>query len=71
MQSMNALLVNTREAAKLVGICRSSWLYLHAQGRVPKAIQGVTSRPLWRVAELTAWVEAGCPDARDWTWQPA
>ena len=59
------LLVDAREAARLCGLSRSSWLALRAQGRVPRSIR-LGRRVLWSTAELSAWVDAGCPVRDVW-----
>jgi predicted DNA-binding transcriptional regulator AlpA len=60
------LLVDARDAAALCGVSRAHWLALNSSGRVPMPVR-LGRRVLWRTAELSAWIEAGCP-ARD-RWQ--
>jgi predicted DNA-binding transcriptional regulator AlpA len=60
-----ALLVDAREAARLLGIARSSFWSLHAAGRVPAPVK-LGRRTLWRVIELSAWTQAGCPPRDRW-----
>lgn len=59
------LAVPAEAAARLCGCGRSKWYALHAQGLVPDPVH-VGKRPLWRVAELDAWMQAGCPNREDW-----
>ena len=54
------LLVDAREATRLCGVGRSTWLALRSQGRVPPAVH-LGRRTLWRRADLERWVAAGCP----------
>jgi predicted DNA-binding transcriptional regulator AlpA len=60
------LLVDAREAAALCGVSRAHWLALNSSGRVPMPVR-LGRRVLWPVAELTAWIEAGCPARDRWT----
>lgn len=54
------LLVDGPRAAATCGVALRSWWRLHAQARVPRPIK-LGRRTLWSVAELRAWVAAGCP----------
>jgi predicted DNA-binding transcriptional regulator AlpA len=60
------LLLGADDAAKCLGIGRSLFLELDGQGRVPQAIKLGDKRKLWRLAELTAWTNAGCPHRDRW-----
>jgi excisionase family DNA binding protein len=53
------------EAATLAGVSRATWHRLRAAGKVPPAVR-LGRKVLWRRAEIVAWIEAGCPDARTW-----
>ena len=60
-----ALLIDDRASAVLLGISRATWHRLRAAGKLPPAVRlGRCLR--WRRAEFVAWVEAACPDARTW-----
>ncbi|HEY7157901.1 MAG TPA: hypothetical protein VH575_28345 [Gemmataceae bacterium] len=59
------LLVRRREAARLCGLSPASWDRLHVSGRCPAPVR-LGGAVLWRVAELIAWTEAGCPDRETW-----
>src|SRR5262245_49137729 len=59
------LLVSAAVAAGLCGRSEASWWRDHAAGRVPAPVKlGGSTR--WRVGELKAWVDAGCPDRKTW-----
>lgn len=61
------MVVDARDAAKLCGIGRSTWLRLHAAGKTPAPVRlGRSVR--WRTAELRAWLIAGCPSRVRWHW---
>jgi predicted DNA-binding transcriptional regulator AlpA len=59
------LLVRAPEAARLCGVSRATWHRLAAAGRTPAPVR-LGGAVLWRVDELRAWTEAGCPDRRTW-----
>jgi excisionase family DNA binding protein len=64
------------EVAQLLGVGRSTVLKWRKSRLIPEpvAVGGATR---WRLAELRAWVEAGCPaqgerrEGREWRWQPS
>ena len=60
-----ALLVRGEEAAKMLGMGRSSFYKRDAQGLVPMAVR-IGSARRWSVAELQVWTEAGCPPRDRW-----
>lgn len=51
----------------ICGISRGQWFKLSASGRtpLPSARLG-TRRPVYLIAELQAWLEAGAPDRATW-----
>ena len=58
---LEPLAVNAPEAARLVGVCRSTWMKMRAADQVPAPIRlGRCVR--WRVADLEEWVRLGCPN---------
>jgi len=59
------LLIPAKEAAAMVGKSLRTWRTWDAAGLIPQAIQISRSR-LWRIAELKAWIAAGCPPRRAW-----
>jgi len=59
------LLLDTKRAAQMIGVSRSLFLSMHDSGRIPLPTR-LGRRVLWRVAELEAWVEAGCPPRIRW-----
>ncbi len=60
-----SLLVSARIAAAMVGKSLRTWQSWDAAGRVPQSIIIGRSRS-WRVAELKAWIAAGCPERSIW-----
>lgn len=60
-----ALLIPDTAAAAMAGISRAVWHRLRAAGKVPPPVRlGRSVR--WGRAEIVAWIEASCPDARTW-----
>jgi predicted DNA-binding transcriptional regulator AlpA len=59
------LLLTARQAAELCGVSEATWWRLHAAAKCPAPVKiGGSTR--WRVAELRAWTEAGCPPRAEW-----
>lgn len=60
------LLLSAGDAAKLLGIGRTKFYEMHSTGRLgPMAIE-FGKRKVWRMADLRAWVDAGCPHRDKW-----
>lgn len=62
---VSPLLLDARAAAKICGVSRSHFLAMHSAGRIPLPVR-LGRRVLWRAAELTVWIEAGCPSRDRW-----
>jgi predicted DNA-binding transcriptional regulator AlpA len=60
-----ALLVGANRAAGLCGVCRRTWAKMDATGQCPPP-RRLGRRVLWSVKELTAWIDAGCPERDAW-----
>lgn len=62
-QSVERIALPAADVAKLLGVSERHIWSLHSSGRLPRPLRlGRAVR--WRVDELRAWVDAGCP-ARD------
>ena len=59
------LLVPASDAAAMCGKTARTWRTWDAAGRVPRPIR-IARSTLWRVSELHAWIEAGCPRREVW-----
>ena len=59
------LLIPDTAAAALAGVSRSHWQRLRVSGKLPPSVR-LGRKVLWRRAEVAAWIDAGCPDARTW-----
>ncbi len=62
------LVIRDSEAAKMLGISRGAFRKLNDSGKVPAPVR-LGRRVLWRVAELEAWLESGCPPRHRWEWK--
>ena len=59
------LLVPAKEAATMCSKSLRTWRAWDAAGWVPRPIR-IARSTLWRVEELRAWIEAGCPRRDEW-----
>ena len=59
------LLIDAREGARLLGICRAHFLRLDSAGRVPAPVR-LGRRTLWNREELILWCNAKCPGRDRW-----
>lgn len=58
--------VPANDAAHLCGVSRATWWRLHSAGKCPMPVRVTSKSPRWRVDELRAWLDAGCPDRQSW-----
>jgi predicted DNA-binding transcriptional regulator AlpA len=63
------LLINAMTAATLCGRSLRTWRSWDASGRIPESVR-IGRSILWRLDEIHAWVEAGCPMRKDWIFTP-
>ncbi|MFH2002801.1 MAG: helix-turn-helix domain-containing protein [Planctomycetota bacterium] len=63
---MDSLLLTAQQVASLLGVGVSTLWSWHSAGRIPLPVRigGKTTR--WRVSEIEAWVQAGCPGRDRW-----
>jgi predicted DNA-binding transcriptional regulator AlpA len=59
------LLLDAAEAARLLGVGRTTFYQLDVTGRVPRAIR-LSKIRRWSRPELRRWVDAGCPPREHW-----
>jgi excisionase family DNA binding protein len=59
------ILVDARQAAELLGIGLRTIRAMDAAGKLPSPVR-VSNCVRWRLSELHAWTEAGCPDRETW-----
>jgi len=64
--SSSSLLVDAKDASRLLGIGRTLFLQLDNSGRLGPMGLKLGKRRLWVVEELRAWVDAGCPIRERW-----
>lgn len=58
-------LLRRHEAARACGMSPATWDRLVSAGKTPAPIR-LGKRLVWRVAELQAWTDAGCPPRAEW-----
>ena len=59
------LLIGIRELSRILSRSVASLHRDDAAGRLPGALW-IGSSKRWRLSEITAWTEAGCPSRREW-----
>ena len=59
------LLADARRLAKLLSLGLRTVRTMDAAGRLPRPVK-LGSKTLWSVAEVKAWIAAGCPDRQAW-----
>jgi predicted DNA-binding transcriptional regulator AlpA len=59
------LLVPGRAAAAMCGKSLRTWRVWDSAAWIPRPVR-IGRSTLWKVAELRAWVAAGCPRRREW-----
>lgn len=65
LEEPSPILINSAEAARLVGIDESTWRRYSSAGKVPVPIKlGALNR--WCPEELKAWAMHGCPPREEW-----
>ncbi len=62
-----ALLIDTREVARLLNVCDRTVFGMNKDGRMPKSVK-IGNAVRWNREELQAWVNAGCPPRDNWEW---
>jgi phage terminase Nu1 subunit (DNA packaging protein) len=58
-------LIDADRLANLLDVCTRTIHRLRARGKMLQPFR-VGSQWRWRLAEVNRWIEAGCPDPRDW-----
>jgi predicted DNA-binding transcriptional regulator AlpA len=59
------LLIGKRPLSQLLGVSERTLGRMDAAGRIPRAVVCNRTKK-WRLAEIRAWVDAGCPDRKTW-----
>jgi predicted DNA-binding transcriptional regulator AlpA len=63
--NIEPLAVDARAAARLCSVSRSLWFVMDSAGQVPEGVR-LGRRRVWPLAELRAWLAAGCPSRDRW-----
>ena len=64
-RSPTCLLISARQAAQMCSKSLRTWRTWDAAGWIPRPVR-IARSTLWRVDELRAWSEAGCPRRAEW-----
>jgi prophage regulatory protein len=64
-QEQPALTANAKQVARMLGVSVRQVWRLHTTGRLPRNIR-LGNCVRWRVEEICAFVEAGCPTREKW-----
>ena len=59
------ILLPTANAAGLLGVSIRTWYTWDQLGKIPKPVR-VGRKLFWRRDELLSWVDADCPERKDW-----
>ena len=62
-----ALLLKSKEVAKLLKVSDRTILTMHTSGEMPKPVR-IGRAVRWGRAEIETWIEEGCPPAAEWKW---
>jgi len=63
--NLQPLTVSAAEAARLLGVSRSTWDSWTTRGLTPRPLR-IGGRVLWSYRELMAWIDAGAPPRAIW-----
>jgi predicted DNA-binding transcriptional regulator AlpA len=61
------LLIDSKALSKLLDLSQGTIYTMEKEGRMPAAIR-IGKAVRWGLEEITAWIEAGCPDRANWQW---
>lgn len=61
-------LLTTAETAHLAGVGKRSLSRWSSSGQAPAPVKIAGTTVRYRRAEIMAWIAAGCPDCREWTY---
>ena len=59
------LLISAKQAAEMCGKSLRTWRAWDAAGWIPRPVR-IGRSTLWRIQELRAWIETGCPRRDEW-----
>ncbi len=60
------LLIPASKAASVIGVSRSFFYQMHSDGRLGPLPIAFGAKKVWRVSDLEAWVQQGCPPRSQW-----
>ena len=65
-----ALLIDVKEVARRLDLSERTVWRLHSAAKLPKAVSIGGKSKRWRIDEINAWVDAGCPARNAWEAKP-
>jgi predicted DNA-binding transcriptional regulator AlpA len=60
------MLIAAKRFAELMAVSLATFNRMKAAGKLPRPIELSRGCHRWRLAEVRAWIEAGCPPIREW-----
>ena len=63
---MDALLLDAKQSAGLVGVSRAHLYAMHSSGRLGPLPIHLGRRTLWRREEIESWIRKSCPSRDVW-----
>lgn len=62
------LMIGGKTTAKLLNVSVATLYRLQAEEAIPQPVRIGKGTVRWRLAEIIAWIDQGCPPRRDWTY---
>lgn len=66
ISSSTPLLIDARDAARLLGVSRSTFWAMLSAGRIPTPVFRAGRVVRWDRREIEQWVSSGCPSVDRW-----
>lgn len=63
---VDPMLIDGRHFAQLLAVSMATLNRRKAAGKLPRPIELSRGCHRWRLAEVRAWIEAGCPPLKEW-----
>jgi predicted DNA-binding transcriptional regulator AlpA len=60
------LLIDGRHFAGLLGVSLATFYRMKAAGKLPRQIELSRGCHRWRLADIRAWIDGGCPPIKEW-----
>ena len=60
------MLIGRRRFAELLAVSMATFARMRATNKLPRPIELSRGCHRWRLSEVRAWIEAGCPTIKEW-----